>query len=105
MKIAFPTKGKTINDDLEDIFGRAEGFLIFDTETKNIETIDNSKNIVHEHGVGIKSAELLLSYKVDVVVSKSFGPKAQDVFDASGTKTFVTQKKTINEAITEVLNS
>ncbi len=105
MRIAFPTKGKTINDDMEDVFGRAEGFLIFDTETKKVEVIDNSKNIVHEHGVGIKSAELILSYKVDLVVSKNFGPKAKDVFDASSVKTFVTQKKTISEALTEYLNN
>ncbi|MEZ4813277.1 MAG: NifB/NifX family molybdenum-iron cluster-binding protein [Caldisericia bacterium] len=71
MRIAFPTKGKTINDDLDEVFGRAEGFLIFDTESKNVELIDNSKNIVHEHGVGIKSAELILSYKVDLIVSKT----------------------------------
>ena len=41
MKIAFTSKGKTLQSEVDARFGRCPFFVIYDTETKEIEVIDN----------------------------------------------------------------
>jgi len=99
MKIAFPTAGDNLNSVIEDVFGRAKSFLIFDTETKEIKIIDNTANLSAAHGVGIKSAETVSKAGIDVMVCMNCGPKAQDVLESADVKIIVTDESTISKAI------
>lgn len=99
MKIAFPTAGSSLDSTIEDVFGRAKGFLIYDTETNEIKTIDNTSNLSAAHGVGMKSAEIISRADINVIVCKNCGPKAKDVLESAGVKIIVTDESSISEAI------
>ena len=45
MKIAITTSSNSLSEELNKTFGRAPGFLIYDTETQTHEFIDNQQNI------------------------------------------------------------
>jgi len=105
MKIAFPTSGKNIEAQLADVFGRAPGFLVYDTEKKTCDVIDNTKNLIAEHGVGMKSAELVTGSGANVIITKNCGPKAQDVFDSAGVKVVLTEESSISVALDNFIKS
>ncbi|HQO93156.1 MAG TPA: NifB/NifX family molybdenum-iron cluster-binding protein, partial [bacterium] len=56
MKIAVTTSGHDLNSPFESRFGRAPGFIVYDTETKEFEAIDNSMNLNAAQGAGIQAA-------------------------------------------------
>ncbi len=105
MKIAFPTSGKNIEAEMADVFGRALSFLVYDTEEKTCDIIDNTKNLSAEHGVGMKSAELIASSGANVIITKNCGPKAQEVFDSTGVKVVLTEESIISVALDNFIKS
>lgn len=74
MRIAFTVLNSN-GSELDERFGRAEYFAIYDTDTKDTEIIDNdAKN--ESGGAGGKAVKILFQNKVQAVVSGEFGPKA-----------------------------
>jgi predicted Fe-Mo cluster-binding NifX family protein len=63
---------------VSDNFGRANFFYIFDTEKNQGQIFENEKKI-QPHGVGIKTAEFILSKKTDVLIAPRVGEKAFDL--------------------------
>jgi predicted Fe-Mo cluster-binding NifX family protein len=72
MKICFPTKGKEgLSAKLYSHFGSAPYFTIFDTDTKNIEIVDNG-NKEHIHGA-CNPLETLKNSQIDAIVVGGIG--------------------------------
>lgn len=69
MKIAFTSKGKDWDSEVEPRFGRADYILVYDTETEARECIDNTSIRDVEHGAGPKTAKLILDLDPDVLVT------------------------------------
>ena len=69
MKIAFTTKGEGWNAQIDPRFGRTEYIFIFDNETNQIETINNSGVSEHAHGAGPMTAQIITDKKVDIVIT------------------------------------
>jgi len=64
MKIAVCAKGKNIKAEVDDRFGRCENFVIIDTESNEIEVIENeAKN--DAGGAGGKAVRILALRKVE----------------------------------------
>ncbi len=95
MKIAIPTKGKTIKDKVASHFGRAKNFLIFDVKTGNFE--------IHQNPEAIGKAEFppdfLSKLNVDIIICFSLGSRAVERCKKLGIKTKKAVKKTIVENI------
>ena len=107
MKIAVSSLGNTLESKVDPRFGRAHGFIIYDTETKSFEYIDNSKNLSLMQGAGIQTAQFIADKGVEVVVSGSFGPKAASVLERAGIKMVsggegLSVKEAIEKAVREV---
>lgn len=83
MKIAVTSTGPTLNDNVEARFGRCPYFLIIDTDTMEIEPIQNP-NISLGGGAGIQSAQLMAEKGVSAVLTGNCGPNAFSVFGAAG---------------------
>jgi predicted Fe-Mo cluster-binding NifX family protein len=45
MKIAIPSVGNDLNSLVNERFGRAEKFIIYDTSTKSYEVLENNENV------------------------------------------------------------
>lgn len=88
MKIAISTRGKTIGDLVDQRFGRAEGFIIVDTEMQTVKYVENSANCALAHGAGINTAQLMDENDVSWVLTGHVGPKAKDALDAISVKTY-----------------
>jgi predicted Fe-Mo cluster-binding NifX family protein len=107
MKIAFSTSGNDLNGDIDPRFGRAAGFLVYDTDTKKYETVNNDQNLNAMQGAGIQSAQLVAGLKVEAVVTGHCGPKAFRTLSAAGVRVYNvhnTGLKTVSEALKAVVN-
>lgn len=69
MKIAFTSKGKNWNSEMDPRFGRAAYFVFLDEETKEISSFDNSEAGNEAHGAGPKTAQKLFELKADVLIT------------------------------------
>ncbi len=86
MKIAVTSTGTSIDSTVDERFGRARYIIIYDTDTKSFETIDNEKNINMAQGAGIQTAGNVAEKKVELVLTGRVGPKASDTLKRAGIK-------------------
>jgi predicted Fe-Mo cluster-binding NifX family protein len=86
MRIAFSAAGNGWNEPMDTRFGRAGGFFVVDSYTKETSYIDNQANLDAGHGAGTSAAQLIVDAGVDVVVTREVGPKAGSVLKAAGIK-------------------
>lgn len=84
-KVCITSKGKDLKAEVDPNFGRARYFLVVDSETMDLEVIDNP-NIEVAHGAGIQTAKLISNLNVGTVLTGNCGPNAQRVLEYSGIK-------------------
>lgn len=99
MKIAIPTSGKTLESPVDGRFGRAAGFVVYNTEDNSFVVADNSQNLNAAQGAGIQAAQNVAGTGANVVIAPNYGPKAFQVLKAAGIKTFISTPGTVKEAI------
>lgn len=85
-KIAVSCQGPSLDDPMDQRFGRAAGFIIVDPETLEYEYLDNGSSQVLAQGAGIQAAEMVAKSGAEVVVSGFVGPKAFRILEAAGIK-------------------
>ncbi len=103
MKIVFPADKADWNTKLDERFGRAPGFVIYDDNNESLTFIEN-KDKNAGHGVGVQAAQTVIQAGADVVVTSGpFGPKATDVLTQAGVKLLPQMGMiTIKEALKKV---
>jgi len=99
MKIALTTSGDALSAPLDQRFGRAPRFLVYDLEHETFTTHDNRVNLNAAQGAGVQSAEAVARLGVDAVVTGHCGPKAFRVLTAAGIAVHTTDAPTVAEAI------
>ncbi len=77
MLIAVSANNSNVDSSFEPRFGRAAGFVVFDSESGEIHFVDNSANVQAAGGAGPQAAQLLAQNGVQVIISGTFGPKAE----------------------------
>ena len=99
MKIAVCSKGEGLKALVDERFGRADQFVIFDMVTKEVKTVENSaKNA--SAGAGGQAVRMLDENNVEVVIVPEVGPKAVDALKAFEIKAYsLGESKTVEEAI------
>ncbi len=104
MKIAVPSTDKNSRAAIDQHFGRAKYFAIYKHPENEFEFIENPGCSVSS-GAGPNAVQLMLNYGVDVIIAYRIGPKAKDVLTSTGIKFYETSASTIEEAITNFLNT
>lgn len=99
MKIAITAidKGLSVKVDLR--FGRARYFAIYDTETKQIEWVNNCINLNSTQGAGIQTAQNMIEHDISAVITGNLGPKAFRVLCAGDITSFECEDSSVEEAI------
>ncbi|MCB8994424.1 MAG: dinitrogenase iron-molybdenum cofactor biosynthesis protein [Bacteroidales bacterium] len=69
MKIAFTSKGTNWDSIIDSRFGRTEFFVIFNEETNQISSVDNSDVKNEAHGAGTAAAQKIFEIKPDVLIT------------------------------------
>lgn len=100
MKIALSSKGTTINDLIEERFGRTPYFIIYDLEKDTYKSIDNAQVLNSPQGAGIQAAQHVVDAGVKAVVTGHVGPKAFQVLKTGEVTIYLAQGITVKEAIT-----
>ena len=101
MKIAIASTGKELSSDVSDAFGRADYFMIIDTETKTvIDILDNYLAKDSSRGAGVSAATLVVNSGAVMVFSGRIGPKALRVLEQS----LVSYTEGVSGTIPEVID-
>lgn len=104
MKVAVTAMGTDLNAKVDPRFGRAQNFIIVDTETMEYQAISN-EGMNAAHGAGTQSALLMSQNDVEAVITGNVGPNAHQTLAAAGIKMYQTGNGTVEEAINQFKNN
>ena len=98
MKICFPvTANQGLASSVFDHFGSAQRFILVDTETDAVVSIDNSDQ-QHSHGA-CNPLKALDGTQVDAIVVGGIGAGALSMLHRAGVKVYTSQAATVGENI------
>ena len=86
--IAVSATGTTLEDQVDQRFGRCKYFLIVNSETLTFESMPN-QGALASGGAGIKAAQTLAEKGVKAVISGNIGPNAFDTLSAANIDSYV----------------
>lgn len=99
MKIALSAKGTDLESPLEERFGRAPSFIIYDLADNSYSLLENGQNLNSPQGAGIQTAENIVNTEAKAVITGNVGPKAFRVLEAAGIDIYLTKNTTLKEAV------
>jgi predicted Fe-Mo cluster-binding NifX family protein len=99
MKVAISSLGTTLDDRVDDHFGRARHFIIADTDSGAFEIVDNSANMNALQGAGIAAAETVFDHAAGAVITGHLGPKAFAALQAAGIPGYNGSGMTVRDAV------
>jgi predicted Fe-Mo cluster-binding NifX family protein len=80
LKFIFSTKDNNGElSVLDDRFGRATGFVLYDSTTDKWSWIDNAVNTNAPAGAGVQAAQTVANSGSDIYIGAQLGPKAFEV--------------------------
>ena len=100
VKIALTAAGSDLDAPLDDRFGRAPQFIIYDLEADTYEVIDNRQNVAATQGAGVQAAQTVAHAGVAGLITGHCGPKAFRALQAAGIAIYNTEAATVAEALT-----
>ncbi len=101
MKVAVTAQGKDLEAQVDEHFGRAPYFVVYDLENESFEAMENPA-ATEARGAGIAAAGFLAEKGVKLVITGHCGPKAFSVLKAAGIKVGRSEGKTVKEVIEAV---
>lgn len=99
MKIAVSSKGPSIENDVDERFGRSPFFIVYDLEKDTHQIVDNTQVFNAPQGAGIQAAQHVVDSGVEAVLTGHVGPKAFRVLQAAGIKVYLAGGMQVKEAI------
>ncbi|OPL07517.1 MAG: hypothetical protein AVO33_05185 [delta proteobacterium ML8_F1] len=85
MKIVLTAKGKEASSPIDERFGRAEYFILYDDVLQTYSVIDNPGQYENS-GAGVKASQIVIESGAEAVITGSLGPKAFMVLKDAGIK-------------------
>lgn len=99
MRIAVSSTGIDTESAVDPRFGRAQYFIIYDTEDDDYIAISNMQNMQASQGAGVQASEAVVKADVDMVISGNIGPKAYAVLSGANIKVALWSGGSVSEAI------
>lgn len=100
MKIAISSLGPSLEDKVDERFGRAAYLLVVDDGTLALEAVDNSANRNAMQGAGLGAAETVANSGATSVITGHLGPKAFQALQLAGVDGYDGTGMTVRDAIT-----
>jgi predicted Fe-Mo cluster-binding NifX family protein len=98
MKICISSSGQTFDSPVDSRFGRAQGFIITDSESMEFEAVSNPA-MTTGGGAGTRASQLVISKDVKAVLTGNVGPNAFAVLTAAGIPLYTGITGTVREAV------
>ncbi|MFB3893259.1 MAG: NifB/NifX family molybdenum-iron cluster-binding protein [Phycisphaerae bacterium] len=102
MKVAVTAQGPELDSQVDPRFGRAKCFVIVDTETSQVNAVDNTVNLNAVQGAGIQAAQKVASMGVSAVVTGHVGPKAFVALQAGSVSVFTGASGSVRQAVDQL---
>ena len=102
MKIIITANSNKIDQPFNPRFGRAEYFILYDSETREAQAYVNPA-MEARGGAGPQAVQFIASHKPDVVISGRFGPNAFTALEAAGIKAYTASSGTVSEVLDQFL--
>lgn len=99
MKIALTAKGRALDSKLDQHFGRAPFFIIYDVDQNQYDVVDNTDNVNAVQGAGIQAGKLLVDHGVEAVITGQVGPKAATILGTADITIYESQDETVQAAL------
>ncbi|MFP4375121.1 MAG: NifB/NifX family molybdenum-iron cluster-binding protein [Spirochaetaceae bacterium] len=99
MKVVVSAEGRDLDSRVDERFGRASCLLLVDTETLELEVIDNGPNTAAAQGAGIQAASAIAATACEAVISGNVGPRAYATLEKAGMAVYRTGEATVREAV------
>ena len=100
MKIAIPIRNKDPESQVDERFGRAKYFALFDEATGSFDYASNDQNLSLPQGAGIQTAKNIVETGAKVLIAKNVGPKAFELLRQAGIEMYLCEHPvTVKEAI------
>jgi predicted Fe-Mo cluster-binding NifX family protein len=96
VRICITTTGKDLDAQVDAVFGRARYFLLVDSDTLEVEAIENMPSA---HGAGVQAAQTMVSKGVETLLTGNVGPNAFQGLTAAGIKIYLGAKGTARDAM------
>ena len=102
MRVAVSSLGPSLEDKVDERFGRAAYLLIVDDDAPAPEVVDNTANRDALQGAGLGTAEIASEHGVGAVITGHLGPKAFAALRLAGIDGFMGTGKTVRDAVEEL---
>jgi predicted Fe-Mo cluster-binding NifX family protein len=102
MKIMISSTGKDKESIVDERFGRAEHYIIYDSVKDEYDAIINTAQS-GAHGAGPKAAQIAIDQKVDFILTGNLGPKAMRVIEHTAIKAYYLVEGTVLENVNHFL--
>lgn len=103
MKILIASRGKNRLSEMPEKFGKAEYFVIFDTDTEKYTYIEN-KYKEASHGSGVNNVKEILSKGIDIIIVKKLGEKTSEILKFSKAEVYQGEGGYVFEEVEKYLN-
>jgi predicted Fe-Mo cluster-binding NifX family protein len=103
MKIVVTARGDGLDAEVDERFGRAARFVLYDTQTKSVQNVDNRQSLNAAQGAGIQAAESISGLGAECLLTGHCGPKAFRVLAAAGIKVYTGAAGTVSQTIDSFL--
>jgi predicted Fe-Mo cluster-binding NifX family protein len=99
MRVAVSAAGPSLDDKVDERFGRAACFVFVDPASMEYEVVDNERNRIAQQGAGIAAAELVAEHEAEAVLATELGPKAADALELASIPAYSAGGMTVGEAV------
>lgn len=89
MKIAVTSNGETPDSSVDPRFGRADKFIIYDTDTEELSAVSSSADRDPNERSGVLAADMVCRVGADLVITGRCGPEAYEQLHAAGIRVIV----------------
>lgn len=104
MKIVVTARGDGLKAEVDERFGRAARFVLYDTETKSVQSLDSGQSLNAAQGAGIQAAETVSRAGAECLLTGHCGPKAYRTLTAAGVRVYTGASGTVAQAIDSYVN-
>ncbi len=104
MKVVVTSLGETVDSPVDQRFGRARYFVLYDTETGDWSAHDNKQNLQAAQGAGIQAGQAVINLGADALVTGHCGPKAFATLTAGEVEIYAGAAGTVKEAVDALKN-
>ncbi len=98
MKIAITALGNKLDQPFSPRFGRADYFIVYDTETKEWEAHANP-GANARGGAGPLAVQFITKTGAQAVISGRYGPNAFNALKAAGLEAYIAESGTVAEVV------